>query len=130
MGFLFLINTILFSAMEFGYKVTPEKDILFITKDNNFLVQPQSIIAHGNMLYFAAHDFTKNRELLVKKTKEVKVIIDEPKRKILKVIYYLGTEKIYPEYNLILFLEIREEFPFLVIYSKFIFEGEGTSNVE
>ncbi|MCM8784741.1 MAG: hypothetical protein NC827_06495 [Candidatus Omnitrophica bacterium] len=125
--FLFFITKVLFSVMEFGYKFTPEKDILFITKDNNFLVQPQSIMSHGNMLYFAAQDFTKNRELLVKRVKEIKVIKDEPKRKIIKATYSLGSDKEYPEYSLILFLEIREEFPFLAICSKFVYNGEGTS---
>ncbi|MCS7179778.1 MAG: hypothetical protein NZ891_00280, partial [bacterium] len=81
----------------------------------------------GNMLYFSAQDFTKNRELLVKKTKEVKVIKDEPKRKIIRITYSLGDKTEYPEYSLVLFLEIREEFSFLAIYSKFIYNGEGTS---
>lgn len=117
----------LFSVIEFGFKFTSEKDILLITKDVNYLVQPQSIMAHGNMLYFAAQDFTKNRELLIKKTKEVKVIKDEPKRKIIRVTYSLGDKVEYPEYSLILFLEIREEYPFLAIYSKFVYNGEGTA---
>jgi len=76
--------------------------------------------------YFAAQDFTKNRELIVKKVKEVNVLKDEEKRKIIKATYILGDDKkIYPEYQLTLFLEIREEFPFLAIYSKFTYNGEG-----
>jgi hypothetical protein len=117
-----------FSVVKFGYKFTPEKDVFLITEENNFLVQPQSIISRGNMLYFAAQDFTKNIELIVKRTKEVKVVKDEPKRKIIRVTYILGDEKNeYTDYSLVLFLEIREEFPFLAIYSKFIYNGEGTS---
>jgi hypothetical protein len=128
LGFILLFVLNLFGVMDFGYKFTPEKDVLLITEDNNFLVQPQCIISKGNMLYFAAQDFTKNIELLIKKTKEVKVIKDEPKRKILKVVYSLWDgKKEYQDYSLILFLEIRKEYPFLAIYSKFVYTGEGTS---
>jgi hypothetical protein len=131
---IFLIFLILFfvesgfSVVKFGYKFTPEKDVLLITEENNFLVQPQSIISNGNMLYFAAQDFTKKKELIVKRTKEVKVVKDEPKRKIIKATYALGDDKSeYSDYSLVLFLEIREEYPFLAIYSKFIYNGEGVS---
>jgi len=131
---LFLILLILFfyenciSVVKFGYKFTPQNDVYLITEKNNFLVQPQSIISNGNMLYFAAQDFTKNRELIVKRTKELKVIKDEPKRKIIKATYVLGDDKNeYPDYSLVLFLEIREEYPFLIIYSKFIYNGVGIS---
>lgn len=124
---LFLIKNC-FCVVKFGYRITPDRDIYLITEENNFLVQPQSIISNGNMLYFAAQDFTKDRELLIKKTKEIKVIKDEPKRKIIKVVYSLGDEKVeYPDYSLILYLEIRQEFPFLAIYSKFLYNGSGTS---
>ncbi|HOK57287.1 MAG TPA: hypothetical protein PKV21_07805 [bacterium] len=88
---LFVLN--LFGITDFGYKFTPDKDILLMTEENNFLVQPQCIISKGNMLYFAAQDFTKNRELLIKKIKDVKVIKDELNRKILKVMYSLWDEK-------------------------------------
>ncbi|MGB9678135.1 MAG: hypothetical protein ACPLZ9_05890, partial [Candidatus Ratteibacteria bacterium] len=125
---LLIIFSYCFSVIEFGYKFTPEKDVYLITEKNNFFIQPQSIISNGNMLYFAAQDFTKNRELVVKKTKEVKVIKDEPKRKIIKVTYSLGDDKNeYPDYSLILFLEIRKEFPFLAIYSKFQYNGNELS---
>ncbi|MCM8804279.1 MAG: hypothetical protein NC833_03380 [Candidatus Omnitrophica bacterium] len=122
----FLLLGKCFSVVKFGYKFTPEKDVYLITEENNFLVQPQSIISNGNMLYFAAQDFTKNIELVVKKTKEVKVLKDEPKRKIIKVIFSLADDKrVYDDYSLILYLEIREGFPFLAIYSKFLYNGEG-----
>jgi hypothetical protein len=104
------------------------KDILLIKKENNFLVQPQCLISKGNMLYFAAKDFTKDIELLIRKPKDIKVVKDEPKRKILKITYTLWDEKKeYPDYTLVLFLEIRKEYPFLAIYSKFIYNGERTS---
>ncbi|MCM8818176.1 MAG: hypothetical protein NC915_01670 [Candidatus Omnitrophica bacterium] len=115
-----------FSIEKFGYKFTPEKDVYLFVQGNGYFVQPQFIISSGNMLYFAAQDFTKNRELLVKKVKEVNVIKDEEKRKVIMAAYFLGDDKkIYNEYELILFLEIREEFPFLAIYSKFLYKGDG-----
>ncbi|MGC8976688.1 MAG: hypothetical protein ACP5OB_03590, partial [Candidatus Ratteibacteria bacterium] len=61
---LLIIFSYCFSVIEFGYKFTPEKDVYLITEKNNFFIQPQSIISNGNMLYFAAQDFTKNRELI------------------------------------------------------------------
>lgn len=124
--FLFIFKC--FSVEKFGYFITPQKDIKLITLQYDYFVTVEHIISNGNILYFAGQDFTKNKELLTKKIKEVKVLKDEAKRKILKVTYSLGDDKnVYPEYELILFLEIREEFPFLAIYSKFLYKGTDIS---
>lgn len=125
--FLFLLNS--WALPKFGYKITKEKDVFLFTQDNTYLIQAQNIVSAGNMLYFAAQDFTKNIELIVKRIKDVKVVKDEPKRKIIKVNFSLGDEKKeYPDYLLEVFFEIREEFPFVAIYSKFIYNGSGRSN--
>jgi len=59
--YIFVVKS--FSLENFGYRFTPEKDVYLFVQGNSFLIQPQSIISSGNMLYFAAQDFTKNREL-------------------------------------------------------------------
>lgn len=121
-------SSMLVAASRFGYKIT-EEDLFFITENNNmFLVQPSSIICSGNMLYFAAQDFTARKDCTVSKTKEIKVIVDENDRKVVRETFLLANEKnvVYSDYELVLFLEIREEFPFLAIYSKFVYNGSGT----
>ncbi|MCD6408196.1 hypothetical protein J7L87_04000 [bacterium] len=120
-----LVSFLTFSAEKFGYRISKDKDVFLYTQGNIYLVQPQCIISSGNMLYFAAQDFTAKKELLVKKTKKVEVIKDEEEKKIIKTTFILGDNKRdYPDYELILFLEIRKNFPFLAIYSKFAYNGK------
>ncbi|HOL23105.1 MAG TPA: hypothetical protein PLQ41_09675 [bacterium] len=98
----------LYSAVpRFEYKVQGE-DVFFMTEGNIFLVQPVSIVSGGSMLYFAAQDSTLKRDLTVSKTKEIKVLVDQADRKVVKATYFLSDEKnnIYKDYELVLFLEI------------------------
>ncbi len=115
-------------AYKFGYR-TIANDTFFMTEGNIFLVQPASIVCSGNMMYFAAQDFTAKKDMIVNKTKNVTVITDEQKRKVVKMTFLLSDEKdnIYNDYELVLFLEIREGFPFLAIFSKFVYNGAGTN---
>ncbi len=115
------------AASKFGYTIK-EEDVFFVTESNNmFLVQPSSIICNGNMLYFAAQDFTARKDMTVEKTKDIKVIVDEKDRKVVKATFLMADDKkkVCNDYELTLFLEIRREFPFLAIYSKFIYTGSG-----
>ena len=128
---LFLIFTGLFAgsvhAIErFGFKVGKE-DVFLWTKGNVYLAQPSSIVCSGNMMYFAAQDFTSKDQLIVKGLKKAEVQINEPDRKLIKATYSLEDQqkKVSPDYELVIFLEIRKEFPFLVVYSKFKYLGKG-----
>ncbi|MBN1444502.1 MAG: hypothetical protein JW957_00140 [Candidatus Omnitrophica bacterium] len=117
------------AASKFSFRISGE-DVFFITENNSmFLVQPSSIICNGNMLYFAAQDFTAKKDLTVEKTKDIKVIVDEENRKVAKATFLLADDKkgVQRDYELVLFLETRKEFPFLVIYSKFVYTGSGTN---
>ena len=128
-GFIFSLFMVsaLCSASRFEYKIVKE-DVFLVTQNSIFLVQPVSIVSGGSMMYLAAQDFTAKREmLLVNKTKDIKVIVDEKDRKVIKVSFLMADEKnnVYNDYELVLFLEIREGFPFLAVYSKFFYRGEG-----
>ncbi|MCX8082705.1 MAG: hypothetical protein N3D17_04850 [bacterium] len=114
---------------KFEYRIQGE-DVFFTTEGNIFLVQPVSIICKDNMLYFAAQDITAKRDLIVSKTKEVKNIIDQEDRKVVKVTYLLAdanNNAIYKDYELVLFLEILKGYPFLAISSKFTYTGNGVN---
>jgi len=122
-----LFSSILTAASRFAYRISGE-DVFFITENNSvFLVQPASIVCSGNMLYFAAQDFTAKKDFIVAKTKDIKVIIDEKNRKVVKETFLLADDKnkVSSDYELVLFLEIRQEFPFLAIYSKCVYTGSG-----
>jgi len=129
LGFIILLflSPLYSATSRFEYKVQGE-DVFFVTEGNIFLVQPVSIVSGGSMLYFAAQDFTLNRGLTVNKTKEIKVLVDQPDRKVVKATYFLADDKnnIYKDYELVLFLEIQKGFPFLAIHSKFVYTGTGT----
>jgi len=125
---IILVFSILLSSTyavdKFGYKVSKEDAFLY-TQGNIYLIQATSIICSGNMLYFAAKDFTAKKDLLVAKTEKIDVTVDEKDRKVLKITFSLKTnKKIYPEYKLVVYGEIRREFPFLAIYSKFLYLGK------
>ncbi len=117
------------AASRFSYSIK-DGDVFFVTEANSmFLVQPSSIICNGNMLYFAARDFTAKKDMTVEKTKDVKVVIDEENRKVVKATFLLADDKktVCKNYELVLFLETRREFPFLAIYSEFVYTGTGTN---
>lgn len=127
--FLFIVFPLYSAAPKFGYKIQGE-DVFFMTEGNTFLVQAVSIICKENMLYFAAQDITLKRDMIVNKVKEIKVIVDEQERKVVRATYLLAdakTEKVYNDYELVLFMEIQKGMPFLAIYSKFVYTGAGVS---
>lgn len=129
-----LLSLLFFSSLyaevpKFGYKIQDE-DVFLMTEGNVYLVQPISIICKDVMLYFAAQDSTLKRDMVVNKKKEIKVVSDEEGRKVIKATYLLADAQkntIYKDYELVLFLEIQKGFPFLAIYSKFVYTGTGTS---
>lgn len=108
---------------KFGVRVSKE-DVIFYTEGNFYLIQAESINAGGNILYFAAQDFSGRKELLVKKMTGAELTTDTEDRKVVKVTFALGDDKqIQPDYKLVLFTEIRKGQPYLAIYSKFMYEG-------
>jgi hypothetical protein len=131
----FVILLLLFTSVSipvsasprFDYRIVKE-DVFLMTENNMFLVQPVSIVCAGSMLYFAAQDFTAKKDMIVNRTKNINVIVDEKTRKVIKATFLLAGENnaVYKDYELVLFLEIREGFPFLAIYSKFVYTGSGT----
>jgi hypothetical protein len=128
--FLLLLISIAVPAStdsRFTYRIVND-DIFFITESNMFLVQPVSIVSGGSMLYFAARDFTAKKDMIVNKTKDINIVVDKKARKVIKATFLLAGENnvVYKDYELVLFLEIREGFPFLAIYSKFVYTGSGT----
>ena len=114
----------------FDYRIVRD-DVFFMVGNNTFLVQPVSIVSGGSMVYFAAQDFTGKRNLIVNRTKDIKVITDEKNRKVVRVTFLLGDDEknnVYNDYELVLFLEIREGMPFLAIYSKSLLSVYGSNN--
>lgn len=109
LGVIFLYLSTIYSApqkiQKFEYKIQGE-DVFSVTEGSMFLVQPVSIICSDNMLYFAAQDMTAKRGLVVSKTKEVKCIVGQDDRKVVKATYLLADAKtniVYKDYELVLF---------------------------
>ena len=95
-----------------------------------YLISDNSIVLPMSLLYFAAKDFTTNQELLIKKTEKALFTLDTPERKIVKLSFLVGSNKveddINPNYRLEIFAEVRKGFPLIAIYSKFVYLGKGT----
>lgn len=122
--FSLLFSSVSFAVDRFGCKTTKEDAFLY-TQGNVYLIQSTSIICSGNMLYFAAKDFTAKKDLIVGKTEKIEVVVDKKDRKIVKITFAMESKKkILPQYKLIVYGEIRREFPFLAIYSKFLYLGD------
>jgi hypothetical protein len=110
-------------AAKFGMKVSPE-DVIFYTQGNFFIIQSESINSGGNMLYFAAKDFTGGKDLIVKKIEKNEIKVDTPDRKVVKTTFLLGdASSIDPNYKMELACEIRKDLPSLATYSRFIYTG-------
>lgn len=114
------------SDRTFCYRILHD-DLFMIAEKNMYLVQPESIVCDGSMLYFAAQDFTAKRELVTNKKKEIKVLHDEDDRKTVKMTFSMKDEKdtVHNDYELVLFLEVRKGAPYIVVYSKFVYKGGG-----
>jgi hypothetical protein len=110
----------------FGFRIIKDS-VMMYTKGNIYVVSPECINCQNNLLYFAAQDSNANKNMISKKTENIEVITDEENKKVLKATFLLGEDdKIFPDYKLELFLEMRREYPFLAIYSKFFYTGKDT----
>ncbi len=107
------------------YLKIEKDDAIFFTGGNMYIIQAESISSAGNMLYFAAKDFTADKDLIVKKIGKIELKVDKPERKVVKITMYLGDKEIDPNYSLEIYSEIRKGMPFLALYSRFIYLGEG-----
>ena len=100
-----------------------KQDIIFYTGGIMYTVQSEGINLAGNMMYFAARDFTDNKDLITKKIEKIECRVDTPERKVYKITLQLGDKNIDPEYRLEIFSEIKKGYPFLALYSKFFYLG-------
>jgi len=111
---------------KFGMQVKND-DVIFYTQGNFYIVQAESINSGGNMLYFAAKDFTSGKDLIVKKMQKNEVRVDGPDRKVVKTTFLLGDANgVDKAYSLDLFTEVRKAMPFLATYTKFYYNGQET----
>ncbi|MCX5641930.1 MAG: hypothetical protein NTY10_01610 [Candidatus Omnitrophica bacterium] len=102
-----------------------DKDgIIFYTGGTMYTLQSEGISSSGNMLYFAAKDFTDNKDLITKKITKIECRVDTPERKVYKTTIQLGDNSIEPGYRLEVFSEIKKGYPFLALYSKFFYLGK------
>ncbi len=109
------------------YVEIQKDDILLATQGALYDVSSTGIHSAGYMMYFAAKDFTANKDLVVKKLKEAKIVVDNPDRKVVKAVFLMENQKgvIDNDYQHIIFLETRKNYPFLAVDSRFVYLGDG-----
>ena len=101
-----------------------KQDIIFYTGGRMYVIQPESISSEGNMMYFAAKDFTEGKDLITKKIEKIECRVDTPEKKIYKITMQMGDKSIDPGYRLEIFAEIIKGQPYLALYTKFFYLGE------
>ena len=100
-----------------------KQDIIFYTAGIMYTIQTEGINSAGNTMYFAAKDFTDNKDLITKKIEKIECRVNTPERKVYKITLQLGDKNIEPKYRLEIFSEIKKGYPFLALYSKFFYLG-------
>lgn len=100
------------------------QSIIFYTGGTMYVIQPESVSSAGNMMYFAAKDFTDGKDLITKKIEKIECRVDAPEKKIYKVTMQVGDKSIDPNYRLEIFAEILKGQPYLALYTKFFYLGE------
>ncbi|HOK79438.1 MAG TPA: hypothetical protein PK303_00815 [bacterium] len=110
------------------YVEVQKEDILLATEGALYNVSADGIYSAGYMMYFGAKDFTANKDLTVKKLKEAKIVVDKPDRKVVKAIFSIENQNnvIDDDYEHVIFLELRKNYPFLAVDSRFVYLGQGT----
>ena len=110
------------------YVEVQKEDVLIATESALYNVSADGIYSAGYIMYFGAKDFTANKDLTVKKLKEAKVVVDKPDRKVVKAVFLVENQNgiIDNNYEHVVFLEIRKNYPFLAVDSRFVYLGEGT----
>ncbi|MCX7704709.1 MAG: hypothetical protein N2115_00415 [bacterium] len=124
--FLFFVSSGLYARDL--YIETRQDDVLIATEGALYAVSADGIHSAGYIMYFAAKDFTADKDLTMKKLKEAKLIVDKPDRKVVKAVFLMENQKnvIDNDYLHVMFLEIRKDYPFLAVDSRFTYLGEGT----
>ena len=100
-----------------------KQGIIFYTGGIMYTIQSEGISSAGNTMYFAAKDFTDNKDLITKKIEKIECRVNTPERKVYKITIRLGDKNIDPKYRLEIFSEIKKGYPFLALYSKFFYSG-------
>lgn len=110
------------------YVEVQEEDVLFATEGAIYDVSATGIHFAGYIMYFAARDFTANKDLIMKELKEAKIIVDRPDRKVVKAVFLMENQKgvIDNDYQHVVFLETRKDYPFLAVDSRFVYLGNST----
>lgn len=124
LALLFLGSTFL-SADDFGYKIA-DSGVILKTKNNLYIVEPDFIRTGNYLAYFAGKDSTNRKDMTVDKKKRIKVVMDKPDRKIVRLVCSLKDLEgnILKDYELELNLEIRKNLPCLIVMTKFRYLGE------
>lgn len=127
-AFLFFSVSSLNAAKERLYVEIKEQDVLLATEGALYDVSSDGIYSAGYMMYFGAKDFTANKDLITGKMKEAKLVVDKPDRKVVKAIFSVENQNkvIDNDYLHVIFLEIRKNYPFIAVDSRFTYVGEGT----
>jgi len=106
-----------------------KEDVAFFAGGAMYVIRADGVALPKSLLYFAAKDFTTKKELLVKKAEKVELKVDDPLRKMVKLTFSIGDNKvesdINADYRLELYAEIRKGSPLMALYSKFFYLGEG-----
>jgi len=109
-----------------GMRVDAE-GVALATSGCLYYAQPACITTSGYILYFAAKDFTSNKDLLVKTLEKTEIRENSDTRKAVKATFGLAErDTVDPDYKLDVYLEVRKGYPFMAIYSKFAYVGEGS----
>ncbi len=125
---VFLLGFHANAAKEKLYVEIQKEDVLFATEGAMYDASVSAINSAGYIMYFAAKDFTANKDLVVRKMEDARFIVNTSERKVVKAVYLMENQNgvIDKDYRHVVFYEVRKGQPFLAVDSRFVYLGEGT----
>lgn len=113
----------------FGYEIKMVKNkplaVILETGGKSYTMMSSTLSTEGYLAYFAAQDFTHKKEMIMHEFKEVKVVKDEENVKGIKTVISLKDldNRVLPDYELVVSLQIKRNYPCLVVYSQLLYKG-------